>query len=52
MCIRDRGCTLRGGINLIKWGITEQTVYDEVVEGVNNYIWIQNVRFLLHITFR
>ena len=30
--------TLRGGINIIKWGITSQTVYDEVVEGINSYI--------------
>ena len=35
----SQGYTLRGGINLIKWGITSQTVYDE--KGINNYIWIQ-----------
>ena len=32
----SQGYTLRGGINLIKWGITSQTVYDE--KGINNYI--------------
>ena len=34
----SQGYILREGINIIKWGIISQTVYEEVAKGINNYI--------------
>ena len=48
----SQGYTLRGGINPVKWRITELTINVQVLKDVNHYIWNQDVRFLSHIIIR